>query len=75
MWHVKKVEDISGMFRGCVSLKFLDFSNFNANGVTKKEDFFPKELINVRVVYNSSIFKNITIFIPNKGIDFIDINE
>ena len=73
--NVQKVEDVSGMFKGCLSLKFLDFSNFNAIEITKKENFFPNEIVNATVVYNSSIFKNITNFIPNEDINFIDINE
>ena len=36
--------------------------------------FFPEEVNNATVIYNSHIFGQIKVLIPNKGIIFIDIN-
>ena len=73
--NVQRVKSVSGMFKDCLNLKYLDLSNFNANEIIIRTDFFPTEISNVTIVYNSSIFENITKFIPNEGIKFIDINE
>ena len=71
---VKRVQSVNAMFKECYSLKYLDLSNFNAKEIKLRTDFFPKEVTNATVVYNSSIFENIKKFIPNKEIVFIDIN-
>ena len=73
--NIQSVKTVTGMFYGCLSLKYLDFSNFNANEVQIRTNFFPEEVTNVTVVYNSSIFEKIKYFIPNEGITFIDINQ
>ena len=73
--NIKRVQSVSRMFKGCYSLKYLDFSKFNGNEIKLRTDFFPENVTNVSVVYNSSIFDKIKNFIPNEGIDFIDIND
>ncbi len=71
---VKRVQIVTGMFKECYSLKYLDLSNFNSKEIIFKTGFFPEEITNATVVYNSSIFENIKNFIPNEGIIFIDVN-
>ena len=71
--NVKRVQSVTGMFKDCFSLKYLDLSNFNGNKIQLNSDFFPTELTSVTVVYNSSIFEKIKIYIPNDGINFIDV--
>jgi len=73
--NVHRVQSVSGMFKDCFNLKYLDLSNFNANEIILRSDFFPIEVTGATVVYNSSLFENITRFIPNEGINFININE
>ena len=71
--NVGRVFSVSGMFQGCLSLKYLDLSNFNANEIKLRSDFFPTEVTNVTVVFNSSIFERIKSFFPNDDIKFKDI--
>ena len=74
---VERVQSVDNMFKGCANLKDLDLSEFNGNNIIFHRDFFPQEVTNCTVVYNSSLFQkvNINILIPNEGIIFEDINE
>ena len=71
--NVKRVQSVSRMFKDCFSLKYLDLSNFNSNNIQLKTEFFPNNIKDVTIIYNSSIFENIKNLIPNDGIEFIDV--
>ena len=71
---VQNVTNVAGMFKGCIALKYLDLSEFCARSIKWSNNFFPEEVNNATVIYNSHIFGQIKVLIPNKGIIFIDIN-
>ena len=60
--NVGRVFSVSGMFQGCLSLKYLDLSNFNANEIKLRSDFFPTEVTNVTVILIQAYLKELKVF-------------
>ena len=69
-----RVESAYRVFQGCDSLNYIDLSGFNGTSIKLISEFFPENVENATILYNSSIIGNIKNKIP-KGWIQIDINN
>ena len=65
---------VDRFFKECDSLEYIDLSKFYGINVTFYSDFFPVNVENATILYNSSIIGHLLSRIP-KGWNKIDINN
>ena len=64
--RVDRAASVDRVFNNCNSLKYLDLSEFNGKGIQLYvNDFFPKDVINAIIIYDSNIIGNLERRIPS----------
>ena len=70
-----RANSVSRVFKGCNSLNYIDLSGFNGSSILMGSiDFFPDNVENATIVYNSSIIGHLKNRFP-QGWKIIDINN